>query len=141
MANYVISTCSAFDLTKEYAEERDISYINFHYSKNGVMHDDDLYQTIAPHDFYQSMLDGAEMKTSQVNAGEFIEYFKRFLKSGQDVIHISLSSGISGVYNSACTAAATLRERYPGRKILSPPRAVWDCWSTSWLICATRAKR
>ena len=117
MANFVISTCSTFDLTKDYAEKRDIHYINFHYTKDGVRHEDDLYHSVEPHEFYQSMVDGAEMKTSQVNAGEFIEYFKGFLKQGLDIIHLSLSSGISGVYNSASAAAAELREEFPDRKI------------------------
>lgn len=117
MANYVISTCSTFDLTKEHAEARDIKYINFHYSKDGVKFDDDLFETVKPHEFYQSMVDGAEMITSQVNAAEFIEYFKKFLNDGLDIIHLSLSSGISGVFNSACAAAAELREKYPERKI------------------------
>ena len=117
MADYIISTCSTFDLTKEYAEKRNINYINFHYTKDGVKFEDDLFQTVTPHEFYQSMVDGAEMKTSQVNAGEFIEYFKAFLKDGKDILHISLSSGISGVYNAATTAAAELREEFPDRKI------------------------
>ncbi|MBQ7160466.1 MAG: DegV family protein [Clostridia bacterium] len=117
MADYVISTCSTFDLTNEYAEKRNISYINFHYTKDGVKCEDDLYQSVEPHAFYQSMVDGAEMKTSQVNAGEFIEYFKGFLKQGKDVIHLSLSSGISGVFNAACTAANELHESFPERVI------------------------
>ncbi|MBQ9545033.1 MAG: DegV family protein [Clostridia bacterium] len=117
MTGYVISTCSTFDLTKEYAEKRDIRYINFHYTKDGVKFEDDLYQTVDPHTFYRSMVDGAEMKTSQVNAGEFTEYFKGFLKNGLDVLHLSLSSGISGVFNAASAAAAELREQFPDRKI------------------------
>ncbi len=117
MADYIISTCSTFDLTKEYAEKRNINYINFHYTKDGVKYEDDLFQTVTPHEFYQSMVDGAEMKTSQVNAGEFMEYFRAFLKEGKDILHISLSSGISGVYNAATAAAAELRESFPERKI------------------------
>ena len=117
MANYIVSTCSTFDLTKEYAQEREIHYINFHYTKNGKKLEDDLYQTVEPHDFYQSMLDGADMKTSQVNSGEFFQYFSSFLKQGLDILHLSLSAGISGVYNAACSAASELRELYPGRKI------------------------
>ena len=117
MADYIISTCSTFDLTKEHAEKRDIHYINFHYTKDGVKYEDDLFQTVTPNEFYQSMVDGAEMKTSQVNAGEFMEYFRGFLKDGKDILHISLSSGISGVYNAATTAAAELRDSFPDRKI------------------------
>ena len=34
MSEYVISTCSTFDLTKEYAKERGINYICFkHFPK------------------------------------------------------------------------------------------------------------
>ena len=117
MSDYVISTCSTFDLTKEYAQSRGINYICFHYSRDGVRMEDDLYHSVEPHEFYQSMVNGAEMITSQVNAAEFTEYFKGFLNEGKDIIHLSLSSGISGVFNSACAAAAALREEFPGRKI------------------------
>ncbi|MBV1835546.1 DegV family EDD domain-containing protein, partial [Komagataeibacter pomaceti] len=64
------------------------------------------------------MQDGASTKTSQVNADEFEEYFEGFLKEGKDVLHVCLSSGISGVINSANVAKADLEEKYPGRKIL-----------------------
>lgn len=67
--------------------------------------------------FYAAMTAGAETKTSQVNAAEFEEYFEGFLKQGKDVLHLCLSSGISGTYNSACIARDELAERYPDRKI------------------------
>ena len=56
-------------------------------------------------------------KTSQVNADEFTEYFRSFLEKGQDILHLTLSSGISGVYNSACIARDMLLEEFPERKI------------------------
>ena len=68
--------------------------------------------------FYKAMQDGASTKTSQVNADEFEEYFEGFLKQGKDVLHVCLSSGISGVINSANVAKAELEEKYPDRKIL-----------------------
>ena len=49
---------------------------------------------------------------------EFTEYFKRFLDDGKDVLHLTLSSGISGVINSARIAANELQEEYPDRKIV-----------------------
>lgn len=69
-------------------------------------------------DFYQAMKDGAMTKTSQVNVNEYEEYFEPFLKEGKDILHLSLSSGISGVYNSACVARNVLTEKYPDRKII-----------------------
>lgn len=68
-------------------------------------------------DFYKAMADGGDTKTSQINATEFEEYFEQFLKEGKDILHVCLSSGISGVYNSANIAKDILQERYPERKI------------------------
>lgn len=67
--------------------------------------------------FYKKMQDGADTKTSQINVGEFVEYFRPFLEDGKDILHVTLSSGISGVLNSARTAKEMLEEEYPDRKI------------------------
>lgn len=64
-----------------------------------------------------ALQNGASAKTSQVNADEFEHYFESFLKEGKDILHVTLSSGISGVINSAMIAKETLEERYPERKI------------------------
>ena len=79
---------------------------------------DDLGRSIAFPDFYKAMADGAETRTSQVNVSEFEEYFSRFAAEGKDVLHVTLSSGISGVINSAQSAAEIVMEKYPGRKIV-----------------------
>ncbi len=117
MAEYIISCCSTADLTKEHFEKRDIHYICFHYELDGVQYPDDLGQTMAFDKFYQAMADGTDTKTSQINADEFEEYFEPFLKEGKDIIHICLSSGITGVLNSANLAKETMLEKYPDRKI------------------------
>ena len=67
--------------------------------------------------FYQAMANGAETSTSQISAGEFIAYFTPFLEKGLDILHVSLSSGISGVFNAANVAKNELAEKYPDRKI------------------------
>jgi len=117
MADYIVSCCSTADMTPEHFAERDIHFICFHYSLNGKQYQDDLGKTMSFEDFYKAMTDGAETKTSQPNDGEFIEYFEPYLKEGKDILHITLSSGISGVYNSAIIARDKLAERYPDRKI------------------------
>ncbi|MDO4619521.1 MAG: DegV family protein [Lachnospiraceae bacterium] len=115
---YIISCCSTVDLTEEQLKELDLEYICFHYELDGVSYLDDLGKTRSYEDFYSAMANGAETKTSQINPDEFKEYFKRFMEAGKDVLHLSLSSGISGVVNSARIAAAELAEEYPERKIL-----------------------
>ena len=117
MHNYVLSCCSTADLAKEHFESRNISYICFHYFLDGKEYPDDLGQTMPFDQFYQAMVDGADTKTSQVSAGEYIEYFSKFLDEGKDILHLTLSSGISGSYMSACAAQKTLAEKYPDRKI------------------------
>ena len=117
MSDFIISCCSTADLSKEHFEERDIKYIFFHYYLNGVAYPDDLGQTMSFEKFYQMMTEGAETKTSQVNADEFVSYFTPFLEAGKDILHVTLSSGISGVYNSAMIAQDELRAKYPQRKI------------------------
>ena len=117
MNDFILSCCSTADLTKEHFEGRNIHYICFHYELDGVSYQDDLGQSMTFEDFYAAMQNGADTKTSQVNAGEFEEYFEAFLQAGKDVLHICLSSGISGTYNSANIAKDILTEKYPDRKI------------------------
>ena len=64
------------------------------------------------------MLAGAEAKTSQISAGDYMEHFEKFLSAGKDVLHVTLSSGISSTYNSACIARDQLAEKYPDRKVI-----------------------
>ena len=117
MENFILSSCSTADLNKEHFEQRNIHYICFHYELDGVSYKDDLGQSMSFEDFYAAMENGADTKTSQVNATEFEEYFEAFLRDGKDVLHICLSSGISGTYNSANIAKDALTEKYPDRKI------------------------
>ncbi|MBR2123298.1 MAG: DegV family protein [Lachnospiraceae bacterium] len=117
MSNYILSCCSTADLSAELMEARDIHYICFHYEVDGTTYPDDLGQSIPFSRFYQMMRDGAMTRTSQVAAGEYEEYFESFLREGKDILHLTLSSGISGTLNSAMIAAEDLREKYPERKI------------------------
>ena len=118
MSKYVISCCSTADLSKEQMEARGLHYICFHYELNGKEYADDLGQSMPFDLFYKEMAaEGATTKTSQVNAEEYEEYFESFLKEGYDVLHLTLSSGISGSINSANIAREELMERYPDRKL------------------------
>ena len=117
MGDYVISCCSTADLTTEHFEKRDIHYICFHYFLDDREIADDLGQTIPFPEFYKSMQEGAQTRTSQININEYAEYIETFLKDGKDILHVCLSSGISGDINSARNAAADLQKKYPDRKI------------------------
>ena len=117
MTDYILSCCSPADLKKEHFDRRGIHYICFHYELDGVSYPDDLGQTMSFPTFYKAMADGASTKTSQVNPNEYVEYFGAFLEQGKDILHVSLSGGLSGSANSAQTAAKMLAEQYPERTI------------------------
>lgn len=117
MNKYIISCCSTADLSREHFEKREIHFICFHFMLDDVTYEDDLGKSIPFDQFYQKMADGAMTKTSQVNVEEFTQYFRSFLEKGQDILHLTLSSGISGVYNSACIARDMLLEEFPDRRI------------------------
>lgn len=118
MTDFILSCCSTADMRKEYFERRDIHYVCFHFQLDGVSYKDDLGESMNIMDFYKKMTEGADTKTSQINVDEFIEYFTPFLEQGKDILHVTLSSGISGVYNSANIAKEELEERFPDRKII-----------------------
>ncbi len=117
MDQYVISCCSTADLSPQQFNDRNISYICFHYELDGKELLDDLGQSMPFDQFYDAMAKGAMTKTSQINADEYEAYFEQFLSQGKDVLHICLSSGISGTVNSANIAREIVAEKYPDRKI------------------------
>ncbi len=116
--DYVISCCSPADLPVQRFHERGVKVKNYKFMLADEIFEDDGGKSIALKDFYQAMRDGASTKTSQVNIEEFIEYFRDLLKNeNKDILHVSLSSGISGTYNSARLAAESLKDEFPKRKI------------------------
>ncbi len=117
MGDFILSCCSAVDLTAEQMEELGISYVPFHYELGGKDYVDDLGVTVPYDEFYRRMVAGEDTKTSQVNVEEFVNYFEKYLKEGKDVLHLTLSSGISGTLNSAKLAKDMLEEKYPDRRL------------------------
>ena len=117
MSDYILSCCSPADLSKEHFERIDVRYVCFHYFLNGVEYPDDLGQTIPFEEFYERMSAGEDTRTAQVNVSEYVDFFTPFLEEGKDVVHVCLSSGISGTINSATNAALILKERYPERTV------------------------
>ena len=117
MADYILSTDSPLDLDVEHLNKRNIEYVCFHYYLDGKPYLDDFGQTIPLDQFYKAMVNGADTKTSQVNVDEYIQYFSKFLEQGKDVLHVCLSSGLSGSYHNACIARDELRARFPECKL------------------------
>lgn len=118
MQPYTLTCCSTADLPKEYFDRRNIPYVPFHFTIDGVEYPDDLGQSMAFEEFYARIEAGAMPTTSLVNTEQFLAFFEPILKGGSDILHLSFSSGLSGTYASAVLARDELKERYPDRTIM-----------------------
>ncbi len=118
MNTFQLTCCSTADLTDELFSERNIAYVCFHFTMDGVEYADDLGKSVPFEEFYRRIAAGSMPVTSQVSTGDYITFWEPFLKEGKDILHVTLSSGISGTINSANTAKEELADKYPDRKIL-----------------------
>lgn len=117
MKDFIITCCSTVDLSNEFIAENNAEYISFSYNLDGVDYLDDMGKTISANDFFNKIKNGADARTSQVNSEQYIKFWERFIKEGKDVLHVTLSSGISGSYNSAMLAKKYLEEKYSDTRI------------------------
>lgn len=117
MKKFILTCCSTVDMSSDYLKQNDIPYISFHYIMDGKEYKDDLGKTMSFSEFYDLVESGSMPTTSQINANEYMEFFEPFLEKGKDILHISLSSGLSGSCNSAFIAKETLKQKFPERKI------------------------
>ena len=117
MADYILSCCSTADLSQEHLASRNIPFVCFHFFLNDEEKIDDMGVTVPPEVLFETIKAGASTRTAQVNAEEYESFFRPYLADGKDILHITLSSGISGTINSAQAAASVLREEFPDRKI------------------------
>lgn len=117
MSEYQITCCSTADMPAQYFEEKKIPFVCFNFLMDGVQYPDVLGKSMPFKEFYKKIADGAEPTTAQVNTQQYMELFEPILQKGLDILHLTLSSGISGSINSANIAKVQMEEKYPGRKV------------------------
>ncbi len=66
---------------------------------------------ITPDQFYARQLEGAEIHTSQPSAGDVIDLWEKLLKDYDEVVHIPMSSSLSG----SCQSAQLYARDFDGR--------------------------
>ena len=115
MSKYIITCCSTVDLSDELLKKRNIPYVSFTFTADGKTYKDDYGKSYPIDKFYKDVSNGMQPITSQVNVDDYIQFFEPYLKDGYDVLHLTLSSGISGTVNSANGAAAILNDQYEAK--------------------------
>lgn len=114
--NFHVVTDTSANLPTAQAKERDIVVMPFSYIVDGKAYACTDTAAFDAEGYYAMLASGVRVTTSQVTPQQFVEEFEPLLEDG-DVIYLSMASGISGTYGSACMAARQLMEKYPARKV------------------------
>lgn len=113
MSKITIFTDSCSSLTTEIIEKHNIKVIPIFFTFNGEEYNP-LEEKIATEDFYNA-LETNIARTACISPSTFKEYFEAELKKGNQVVYVSMSSGLSATYNNAVTAQKELLESYPNQ--------------------------
>lgn len=117
MNNFVITTDNAADLPESFTEENEIGVLSLSCTIDGITYGTEERPHLPAEEFYQKLRHGAMPKTQQVNPEQAARVFRSYLRQGKDILHLALSSAVSGSFNSAKIAAEELKEEFPERTI------------------------
>lgn len=112
MSDFVITACSTSDLWEDYTKERNIELLPYSFIMSGKEYDDDFGQSMPIKTFYQRVREGEMPSTSMINVQTYTEFFEPILASGRDILHIEFSSGLTGSFANAKSAAQELNSKY-----------------------------
>ena len=114
---FQILTDTSANLDTAVLQQRNIHVIPFHFYVDGQSH---FCENTAKFDgkaFYDAIRAGARSTTSQISPQAYIDEMTPMLAAGDDVLFISMSSGISGSFASSQVAAQHLSAEFPQRTI------------------------
>lgn len=105
---------SCCDLPRACVEQLGIEIVPLYVSFDGENYERDYFD-FTYHEFYQKMAyePGRYPKTSLPGVEDYIRTWEPYLKEGIPVLSISMTSMMSGSYNSAVNAASIISEKYP----------------------------
>lgn len=114
---FAIVTDTSANVPSQWLEEHGVQAITFLYTMDGAERESGDTRDFDGAAYYQALRAGAKVSTSQIPPQRYIDLFAPLLAAGQDVLYISMSSGISGSCASAQMAARQLGEQYPDRQV------------------------
>ncbi len=116
---FTLSTDSTCDLYADFVKKNDIKFVSLTYTvedKNGKITDGldnftDYSQYVG---FYNKLRAGSFSRTSMLNYESHLTHFMRLAEEGaKDVVHFTISSGLSPTVTVAEKAAADVKKQYP----------------------------
>ena len=114
--SFTLSADTSCDILRNEMTARGIEYRPLVYTIDDVPHFDEFAKDEDYKGFYDQIRAGKMPTTSQINIVEHEEVFETLLdKYEGDIVHVTLSSGLSSTYASACKAAENVNEKHGKR--------------------------
>lgn len=109
MSKIAIVTDSNSGITQAQAKEMGISVLPMPFMIDDVTYYEDI--TLTQAEFYEKLASGAAVVTSQPTPESVLNLWDKLLQDYDEIVHIPMSSGLSG----SCQSAIMLSEDYDGR--------------------------
>lgn len=128
MRKVAVVTDSNSGITQQQAKEAGVYALPMPFFINGETYFEDI--DLTQEQFYELLKDGADISTSMPAVGDVIDLWDELLKEYDEIVHIPMSSGLSG----SCETAIMLSQDYDGRvQVVNNQRisvtqkqSVWD---------------
>lgn len=104
-----IVTDSNSGITQQQGKEYGVFVLPMPFFIDGEQHFEDI--DLTQEEFYQKLEGEADISTSMPAVGDVIDFWDKLLKEYDEIVHIPMSSGLSG----SCEAAVALAQDYEGR--------------------------
>lgn len=109
MSKIAIVTDSNSGITQERGKELGIFVLPMPFYIDGNLYFEEI--SLTQEDFYKKLQDDADISTSQPSPGDLMDFWENILKEYDEIVHIPMSSGLSG----SCQTAMTLADDYDGK--------------------------
>jgi DegV family protein with EDD domain len=113
--NFQISVDSSACFTDEALNEYGFFMVHLSYTLDGREYIDAFDNDDQKQALYDQLSAGHMAQSSKANPEAFRKVWETPLREGANILHLSLSSKVSGSYESACLAAREMNEQYGGR--------------------------
>ena len=119
MNSFTIMIDTGADLPQDFIDEHSIATIPIPFNLDGVQHSGGRWQEISDREFYDALRDGSVAGTALINPDAFAQVFTDFAIRGEQLLVITLSSGLSGTYQNSAIALSDVKNEYPDCQIYS----------------------
>ena len=108
----IVDSCA--DFAPEVAKALGVEVISFPFVMEDGEHEDDLWQSMSPHEFYERMRKGEHVTTSAVTPGHYLDVFTRAAEAGVPTVYLAFTRGLSSSVEAARQAAQMVQDEHPG---------------------------